>query len=73
MCCPMRGLVINDNPYGLMFALRDTCRSCPQEKFEFMCGTLEDYMMINALFFGLYEEWSSVELSILQVWLGKGD
>ena len=22
-------LVINDNPYGLMFALRYTCRSCP--------------------------------------------
>ena len=38
-----------------------------------MCLTLEDYMMINALFLGLYEEWLSVELSILQVWLGKGD
>ena len=22
-------LVINDNPYGLMFALRYSCRSCP--------------------------------------------
>ena len=34
-----------------------------------MCWTLEDYMMINALFKGLYEEWSCVELSILQVCL----
>ena len=25
-------LVINDNPYGLMLALRYTCRSCPLEK-----------------------------------------
>ena len=25
-------LVINDNPYGLMFALRYTCRYCPLEK-----------------------------------------
>ena len=34
-----------------------------------MCWTLEDYMMINALFKGLYEEWSCVELSILQACL----
>ena len=26
-----------------------------------MCWTLEDDMMINALFKGLYEEWSCVE------------
>ena len=65
-------LVINDNPCGLIFALRYSCRSCPSENIEFMCWALEDYMMINALFLGLYEEWSSVELSILQVWLGKG-
>ena len=30
-------MVSNDNPYGLMFSLRYSCRSCPQEKFEFMC------------------------------------
>ena len=34
-----------------------------------MCWTLEDDMMTNALFKGLYEEWSCVELSILQVCL----
>ena len=34
-----------------------------------MCWNLEDYMMINALFKGLYEEWSCVELSILQACL----
>ena len=38
-----------------------------------MCWALEDYMMINALFLGLYEEWSSVELSILQVCLEEKD
>jgi hypothetical protein len=30
-------------------------------------------MMINALFKGLYEEWSCEELSLLQEWLGKED
>ena len=63
-------LVINDTPYGLMFTLRYSYRSCP---LEFMCWTLEDGMMTNALFKGLYEEWSCVELSLLQVWLGKED
>ena len=38
-----------------------------------MCWTLVDYMMINALLKGLYEEWSCEELSLLQVWLGKED
>ena len=66
-------LVINDNPYGLMFALRYLYRSCPWRRLEFMCWTLEDGMMTNALFKGLYEEWSCVELSLLQVWLGKED
>ena len=34
-----------------------------------MCWTLEDYMMINALFKGLYEEWSSrVELIASMAW-----
>ena len=51
-------LVINDTPYGLMFTLRYSYRSCP---LEFMCWTLEDGMMTNALFKGLYEEWSCVE------------
>ena len=32
---------------------------------EFMCWTLEDYIMINVLLKGLYEEWSYVELSII--------
>ena len=59
-------LVINDNLYGLMFALRYLYISCP---LEFMCWTLEDGMMTNALFKGLYEEWSCVELNILQVCL----
>ena len=27
--------------------------------------------MINTLFKGLYEEWSCIKLSIMQVWLGK--
>ena len=49
-------LVINDNPYGLMFALRYPYRSCHKKWLEFMCWTQEDYMMINALFKGLYEE-----------------
>ena len=39
------------------------------KRLEFMCWTLEDDMMTNALFKGLYEEWSCVELSILQVCL----
>ena len=38
-----------------------------------MCWTLEDYMMTNALFKGLYEERSCEELSLLQEWLGKED
>ena len=38
-----------------------------------MCWTLEVYMMINALFKGLYEEWSCVELSILQACLEEYD
>ena len=38
-----------------------------------MCWTLEDYMMINALFKGLYEEWSCEELSLLQACLEKED
>ena len=38
-------LVINDNPYGLMFALRYSCRSCPYEILEFMCWTLLAFMM----------------------------
>ena len=38
-----------------------------------MCWTLVDYMMINALLKGLYEEWSCEELSSLQVWLGIED
>ena len=46
-------LVINDNPYGLMFTLRYSYISCP---LKFMCWTLEDGMMTNALFKGLYEE-----------------
>ena len=62
-------LVINDNPYGLMFALRYSYRSCPQERLEFMCWTLEAYKMTKILFKGLYEEWSYVELSTLQVCL----
>ena len=33
----------------------------------------EDYMMINALFKGSYEEWSCVELSIFQVCLEEQD
>ena len=34
-----------------------------------MCWTLEAYKMTKILFKGLYEEWSYVELSILQVCL----
>ena len=40
MLPPCVVLVINDNPYGLMFALRYFYRSCPQEILEFMCWTL---------------------------------
>ena len=36
-----------------------------------MRWTLEDYMMTKVPSKGLYEEWSCVELSLLQAWLGK--
>ena len=58
MVAPCVVLVINDTLYGLMFTLRYSYRSCP---LEFMCWTLEDGMMTNALFKGLYEEWSCVD------------
>ena len=54
-------LVINDNLYGLMFALRYLYRSCPWE--------LEDYMMTKVLSKALYEEWSPrVELIASMAW-----
>ena len=39
---------------------------------EFMCWTLEAYMMAIVIFKVLYEEWSCIELSILQVCLEEG-
>ena len=40
---------------------------------EFMCWTLEAYMMAIAIFKDLYEEWLCIELSILQVCLEEKD
>ena len=40
---------------------------------EFMCWTLEDYKMTKILLKSLYEEWSCVELSILQACLEEYD
>ena len=45
MVSPFVVLVINDNIYGLMLALRYSYRSCPWERLEFMCWTLEAYMV----------------------------
>ena len=40
-----------------------------RKRLEFMCWTLEDYKMTKISLKVLYEEWSCVELSILQVCL----
>ena len=40
---------------------------------EFMCWTLEAYMMAIAIFKDLYEEWSYLEFSILQVYIEEKD
>ena len=37
------------------------------------CVGLQDDLMTNALFKDLYDEWSCVELCLLQVWLGIED
>ena len=40
-----------------------------EKRLEFMCWTLEDYMMTKVLFKGLYEEWSyRVELIASMTW-----
>ena len=40
---------------------------------EFMCWILEALMMAIVTFTDLYEEWSSIELSLLQVCLEEKD
>ena len=62
-------LVINDNPYGLIFVLLYPIDLVHRKRLEFMCWTLEAYTITKFLLKGLYEEWSCVELSILQVCL----
>ena len=56
-----------------MFALRYLYRPCPWRWLEFMCSTLDDYILTKVLSKGLHEEWSYEELSLLQAWLGKED
>ena len=73
MVPPCVVLVINDNHYGIMFALRYPYRSCPYEILEFMSGTREALMKASVTFNDFYQEWSSVDLSILQVRLEAKD
>ena len=67
-------LVINDNLYGLMFALRYLYRSCPWEKIGVhVLDSRRVYDDQGSIQGFIYEEWSCVEMSLLQEWLGKED
>jgi len=58
MVSPCVVLVINDNPYGLMFALSYTCRVVHRQCLKSICWIQEGNVMTKVLFKGISEEWS---------------